>query len=290
MWAEYLKLVNSQAMPYFNQYIPAAGLENLVREIHVFRVEWPELPNPQLPPPYITCLANTEQNLYFFPYDPVQTVSESGTVTPAPPLIVTGPKDRPVGLKFGRNHLLIKVAFYPTGMYRLLGCDMTKTVNQGLNAVDFWGEEVNALLCEIRQSAGFDQMIDKISSFLLSKLELACRPEEPIDVVAREMLNPACQYSLEEWAARACLSLRQFERNFTSRVGLPPKLFLRIVRFEQAMKLKNERPTASWSEIALECAYTDSSHLLKDFRSFAEFPPGKLYGDPNSGNGVYPTG
>jgi AraC-like DNA-binding protein len=88
----------------------------------------------------------------------------------------------------------------------------------------------------------------------------------------------------------ACLSLRQFERNFRIRVGISPKLFIRIVRFEYAMKIKNSYPDKSWSEIALECGYTDSSHLLKEFKEFAEFPPSQFYLQPTSGNSEFPTG
>ena len=104
------------------------------------------------------------------------------------------------------------------------------------------------------------------------------------------MLDPLKNYSLEEWAAMACLSLRQFERNFIIRVGISPKLFIRIVRFEYAMKIKNSYSDKSWSEIALECGYTDSSHLLKEFKEFAEFPPSQFYLQPTSGYSDFPTG
>jgi len=98
------------------------------------------------------------------------------------------------------------------------------------------------------------------------------------------------EHTLEEWAAMACLSLRQFERNFIKRVGISPKLFIRIVRFEFAMKIKNNCPDKTWSEIAMECGYTDSSHLLKEFKEFAEFPPSRFYLYPTSGYSEFPTG
>jgi AraC-like DNA-binding protein len=62
------------------------------------------------------------------------------------------------------------------------------------------------------------------------------------------------------------------------------------VRFEHAMKLKNISTERTWSDIALECHYDDSSHLLREFRQFADFPPGTLLQKQSSGFGDFPTG
>jgi AraC-like DNA-binding protein len=207
-----------------------------------------------------------------------------------PPVVVTGPKYIPVGLLFGKDHLMIKIAFHPTGTYRLLGINMQQVVNTGIDATEFWGTGVNVILKQLRQASSYDSMIKMVSSFIEQRFDRSCRPEEPIDQVAIQMLDLLNQCSLEEWAAMACLSLRQFERNFIRRVGISPKLFIRIVRFEYAMKIKNAYPEKNWSEIALECNYTDSSHLLREFKEFAEFPPSRFYLQPTSGYSEFPTG
>jgi AraC-like DNA-binding protein len=62
------------------------------------------------------------------------------------------------------------------------------------------------------------------------------------------------------------------------------------VRFEYAIKIKNQNGDKSWSEIASETGYTDSSHILKEFREFAEFPPSSFYLKPTSGYSEFPTG
>jgi AraC-like DNA-binding protein len=129
-----------------------------------------------------------------------------------------------------------------------------------------------------------------VYAFIERKFDVNCRAEEAIDDVAIEMLNPLRDYSLVQWADKACLSLRQFERNFIMRIGIAPKLFIRIVRFEHAMRIKNDDGNKSWSEIAFECGYTDSSHLLREFKEFAEFPPSKFYLQPSSGYSDFPTG
>ncbi|HMH33741.1 MAG TPA: AraC family transcriptional regulator [Puia sp.] len=278
----------SSVLPFFKTYSPSQLLSGLVLGIQVYRMQWGNEVNE--PEPFITCLANTEQNLYFFVNDPMKIIPALHVEIPAPPIIVTGPKFKPVGLLFGQDHLMIKVMFHPTGTYRVLGIDMQRTVNTGLDAREFWGPEVNEILKTLRQTASYDEQVTIISTFLERKYAQSGKPEEPIDLVATKMLDPLQQHSLEEWSSEACLSLRQFERSFRQRVGISPKLFIRIVRFEAAMKVKNIFPLRSWSEIASECGYTDSSHLLKEFRELAEFPPSAFYLKQTSGNSQLPSG
>lgn len=274
-------------LPFFKTYEPSQTLQTIIREYQVYHANWSGEEN--LPRPFITCLANTEQNLYFYINDPVQLVIAPGKEIPIPSVVITGPKYKTSGLLFGKDHLMVKVAFHPTGTYRLLGISMKETVNTGLDATLYWGQELEELVKQLKHSS-YDDLVQMIACFIEQRFDRSCRPEEPIDRVAVQMLDPFKNYTLEEWAAKSCLSLRQFERNFVNRVGISPKLFIRIVRFEHAMKIKNKYPANSWSEIAMECGYTDSSHLLKEFKAFAEFPPSRFYLQPTSGYSEFPTG
>lgn len=276
-------------MVFFKKYEPSETQKSIIREYQILHMKWDETES--LPPPFITCLANTEQNLYFYPKDHIKVLpvlNSEGIV--APPANITGPKNKPVGLKFGQDYLMIKIAFRPTGLYRLLKVPMQKTVNKGLNAADFFPDEIAKINVELNRSGSYDNMIEIVSGFIDNRIEKGIFPEEPIDQVAIKMLDPFAKYSLPEWASMACLSLRQFERNFAIRVGISPKMYIRIVRFENAMKVKNNTPDKSWSEVAFECEYNDSSHLLREFRQFADFPPGSLMQKQTSGYGAFPTG
>ncbi len=275
-------------MPFYKTYAPPSTLETIVREFQVFHADWGK--EEDLPPPFITCLANIEQNLYFYVNDPVKVVVAEKKEIPLPPVVVTGPKYKTAGLLFGKNHLMIKIAFHPTGTYRLLGINMQQTVNTGINATEFWGDSVDQTLEQLRVCSSYDSMVAIVSDFITQRFDSSCRPEEPIDRTAIQMLDPSKELSLEGWASLACLSLRQFERNFITRVGVSPKLFIRIVRFESAMKIKNDSPGKTWSDIAFECGYADPAHLLREFKEFAEFPPSRFYLQPTSGHSELPTG
>jgi transcriptional regulator GlxA family with amidase domain len=101
--------------------------------------------------------------------------------------------------------------------------------------------------------------------------------EQPLDRLLSVLLpSGRLGASLDHLAAEACLSPRQFERNFVARVGLSPKLFARIARFDQAFRLKEKLPDLDWLAVAVQCGYYDYRHLVRDFREFAGVTPPQL--------------
>jgi transcriptional regulator GlxA family with amidase domain len=77
-------------------------------------------------------------------------------------------------------------------------------------------------------------------------------------------------------AAQSCLSPRQFERRFLAQVGVPPKLYARIIRFNAALDSKLRLPALSWSRIASENDFCDQTHLLHDCQAFTGESPSQL--------------
>ena len=107
-------------------------------------------------------------------------------------------------------------------------------------------------------------------------LEQAVRP------LAR---HPAVAFALREFQARpqaktvgdvirqVGLSPRAFIRRFSEEVGLTPKLFCRIRRFQEALGPIRAGRRFAWSDVALDCGYYDQAHLIRDFRAFSGFTP-----------------
>lgn len=74
-------------------------------------------------------------------------------------------------------------------------------------------------------------------------------------------------------ASRVGLSPRQFERRFIQQVGIRPKTFARIARFEAALETKARFATKSWTDVAHQFGYYDQMHMVHDFREFTDKTP-----------------
>lgn len=77
---------------------------------------------------------------------------------------------------------------------------------------------------------------------------------------------------IDETAATFGISRRQLERTFLETVGVPPKLFCSITRFNYAVSLI-QQTSASLADVALESGYSDQSHMSHEFRRLANLSP-----------------
>lgn len=78
---------------------------------------------------------------------------------------------------------------------------------------------------------------------------------------------------ISELASSVFLSTKQFQRVFTGHVGISPKDFLRIVRFQHALYVLQSSPEINFSQLACECGFYDQPHLINEFKVFSGYTP-----------------
>jgi AraC-like DNA-binding protein len=78
------------------------------------------------------------------------------------------------------------------------------------------------------------------------------------------------------------VSTRRLERHFLKSVGLPPKLFARLVRFDRAVRDLPARGAKSWAQFALDHGYADQAHFINEFHEFAGVSPTELEAESQS--------
>ena len=79
---------------------------------------------------------------------------------------------------------------------------------------------------------------------------------------------------VEALARAAGCSARQIERIFQVRVGLSPKMFLRILRFQAAVAdLGRDEASPAWAARAAALGFYDQAHFIRDFKQFTGASP-----------------
>ena len=85
------------------------------------------------------------------------------------------------------------------------------------------------------------------------------------------------QTSIREIAKRNFITVRQLERNFKMHIGITPKEYSNITRFQNALsKIKNSKQDKSLLDIAFECGYYDHSHLTNEIKRNTGLAPTQL--------------
>jgi transcriptional regulator GlxA family with amidase domain len=83
--------------------------------------------------------------------------------------------------------------------------------------------------------------------------------------------------SIKELCSWACLGRRQFERMFTGYVGAAPKQFLKTVRFQNSLRIKQSNLAMNLTELAHSSGYYDQPHMIRDYRLLAGITPSEYF-------------
>ncbi|WP_322752369.1 helix-turn-helix domain-containing protein [Frankia sp. Cas3] len=67
---------------------------------------------------------------------------------------------------------------------------------------------------------------------------------------------------------------RRLNRRFMSRIGLAPKRFSRVRRFQRLLRAAGGRDDPDWARLAVDCGFYDQAHLINDFRDLSGLTPG----------------
>lgn len=225
-------------------------------------------------PPVICPYPPTPQNSIFFYINDRIKVQKEGErdFLLQPRSVVVGPQLTRVSIDINKNHKAVRVGFHPGGLHRLMGMPMDEMIDGSYNAEDVFGNEIKTVNEQLPEAKNFNEIRDIIEHFLLKKVT-TLKKQLPFDRAMMELLRHNGNIAIENIASQACLSLRQFERISKDRIGLPPKLFARLVRFSKAYRLRENFPDWSWTQIAFECGYFDQMHFIRDFKQFAGVTP-----------------
>ncbi|MGV3527269.1 MAG: helix-turn-helix domain-containing protein [Flavisolibacter sp.] len=180
--------------------------------------------------------------------------------------------------------LMIMVDFKPGALHRLTGIPFTEFTNQDMDAETIFSSDFKTLNDRLGSEESYSGMISMIDNFLSKLLQQCTREIQPVDRVL-EMAAKEPAKSVDWFAQQAYLSTRQLERKFNERIGISPKTFLRISRFNQSYwsHLKNRK--LSWFDIAMDCEYTDYQHLVKDYLQFASANPTQFFAEESTAPG-----
>jgi AraC-like DNA-binding protein len=221
---------------------------------------------------------DADQSLFFYPRSEVKVIlnSTSESRTSASSVFVAQQTSR-INIQFGDDHLIVQVCFRAGFMHQLLGkLPLSELQGKELNAEDVSDSEMRILNEKLRETNDYFTMIDLIERYLLRRIGQMKPEVQPIDKIIACIKDAQKPLSLDWLADQACLSTRQFERKFQDRMGMSPKFYTRIARFDKAFKIKAKHPQLEWLDVAYHCGYFDFSHLMRDFRQFAEVTPSLL--------------
>jgi AraC-like DNA-binding protein len=152
---------------------------------------------------------------------------------------------------------------------------MTELTDAVYDAQAVIGPEISTLEQELGDAPGFAERVHLLERRLLHLTSCDGRPD-PVAIAANSLFASNGTPRVSKMAADSGLSPRQFERRFLTQVGVPPKLYARIIRFNAALDHKLRCPSRAWTRIATDQDYYDQMHLVHDCRAFTGESPSRF--------------
>jgi len=149
---------------------------------------------------------------------------------------------------------------------------------------DLWDHSAVETRERLLEGGSLERRLDIFESILVARLPRV------------HGLHPAVAHALERFTSTADVrevvrqtgySHRRFIALFSRAVGLTPKLYCRVLRFQRVVELTAAKQSASWVDVALAAGYSDQPHFNRQFREFAGVTPSEYDGpSPLSPNHV----
>ncbi|MCG2615977.1 helix-turn-helix domain-containing protein [Terrimonas sp. NA20] len=184
----------------------------------------------------------------------------------------------------GKNFLSFQVVFQPTALFRLTGIPLNELTNVYMDAADIFGNGIHEVNERLFEAASYKEMVSIVETFLirLSLKKNGHKALEAIDHSINKMIAEEEHFGIDPFLKNSYLSHRQFDRLFKQRVGISPKQFLQVIRFDKAYRLKNKFPETDWLTVAVQCGYHDYQHLVKDYKTFTGHTPTRFFALDNN--------
>jgi len=211
--------------------------------------------------------------------DPFMVRTDGGPARRVPDTLLVGPQTfRHAQLYLaGRVHVF-NILFQPTGLNRLIGIDMRSLVNRDPAASDVLGKSAASLSDAVRTAPDFPSRVRAAEQWLAVILN-GRRVDESVGHASRLLITARGQMRIDDVVRRSGLSARQFQRRFAQQVGLTPKSYARLIRFDRVLVMRHDAPARPWTDILHELGYFDQAHFIREFRALAGIAPTGFSGD-----------
>ena len=168
---------------------------------------------------------------------------------------------------------MIGVHFKPGGANAFFCMPLSELRNSVVPLDVFWNDAAASLRDQLLEAPTPTDKFRILEDTLLARLR------------ARESIHPAVRYALDYFIRqpqfggvsaitdKISMSPRRFIELFNNQVGMTPKVFCRVRRFQRALYEVQRRRNLKWAELAPDCGYYDQAHFICDFKEFCGLTP-----------------
>jgi AraC-like DNA-binding protein len=206
-------------------------------------------------------------------HDEIRIYGDAGVCQPFSGTVISGAYNRPFEIDTAAHARMMGVHFRPGGASPFIRVAPGELANAHFDVATLWGSHASQLRERLCRAVTHQDRFDVLDGTLVAR---AAESAGPSSRSALTRALPRLMHSREtvgEIVSSLGISHRHFAALFRQEVGMTPKVFARIQRFQNAIAAGREGGNADFARLASECGYFDQSHMNRDFAAFAQITP-----------------
>ncbi len=170
---------------------------------------------------------------------------------------------------------MIGAHFKPGGAAPFLDMPASEVSSTVVELDDIWGNRALSWRERLLACGGPKAKFEMFEQ-LLREQTLRCtktKRSPRVEWALNRLSNGVGVRTIRSIASELGISHKHFIEEFRREIGLTPKLYCRIRRFQDVLGRVQAHKTVGWSDIAVACDYYDQAHFINDFQAFSGLNP-----------------
>ena len=187
---------------------------------------------------------------------------------------ITGPRTNCFAIDTAAEERVIGIQFQAGGTVPFLREPTVEVANQSVALDCLWGPRAALLRERLLSAPSVDAMLAILERDLLDHLTRPLELHPAIDFARKRICRAPHATTMAAVTQRIGMSQRRFIELFREQIGLAPKAFCRVRRFQRVLEAVHRRQSVDWAQVALDGGYYDQAHFIHDFQDFSGMTPG----------------
>jgi AraC-like DNA-binding protein len=213
--------------------------------------------------------------------DAVQRRTNGNGFEPQPPATVSGQIKHFILLQPAGRLGVLGVRFHPAGTLPFLRVPMSELAEKVIALDSLWGHHGRLLADQIQSAPTHREKILSVEKYLLSRVAQWRDRDATAFAAIHEIYRANGAIKIDALMRKVKTPARQLERKFNEQVGISPKRFSRIVRFQNIFRIAAQNSASNLTELAHSAGYYDQAHFIREFREFSGLNPGEYFSQPH---------
>jgi len=185
----------------------------------------------------------------------------------------SGLRTEPITIPAGNKSEMMVISFKKGMAAPFFPFPMAEIADSVVDADLVWGTDFGLLREQLLETKDIDQRFQIVEDFLIHEFQSQMAINPCVAFAIGEMTERPDAISIARMNTKIGYSQKHFTEMFRRQVGVTPKSYLKIMRFQKAVRTIDATDNIDWGHISLECGFYDQSHFINDFKHFAGFTP-----------------